>query len=264
MLTVERSRARRRLASTLVTAVVLGVGLVAPVVSAAPAAAVSDSGITGTVTDTANAGMPDVTVSAAQYDPLADVWGEAASTSTDVDGNYVIGGLAAGTYRIGFFPSDAHLMEYWDDRPTFETATDVIVAAGATVTGKDATLVLSSDFTGTVTADAGATPLDGALVVAYRFDALLQDWVQAGSAFTDVTGSYDVSGLRADTYRVEFIPSGSAQIPEFWNNKPDLGSADGVVVGDEVTVPNIDAALAAGAHVTGTVTGPSGALVNAT
>ena len=74
------------------------------------------------------------------------------SDLTDETGDFSIGGLAAGTYRLKFSsPDDTHLTEYYNDKESLETATDIVVTAAETVTGKDAVLGLSGFIEGNVT-----------------------------------------------------------------------------------------------------------------
>jgi len=64
---------------------------------------------------------------------IAD-WG----TSTDNNGQYQFTGLAAGTYRVGFFSdSQSEAIGYYDGVVTMDAATDVSTTAGATTIGVD-------------------------------------------------------------------------------------------------------------------------------
>ena len=74
------------------------------------------------------------------------------SELTDVNGAYSLSGLSAGTYRLKFSDSaGAYLQEYWDNKATLELATDIVVTAAQTVTGKNAVLGASAYIEGTVT-----------------------------------------------------------------------------------------------------------------
>ena len=75
-------------------------------------------------------------------------------------GDYNLGGLKAGTYRIGFRDDSSgnYLEEFWNDQPDVESATDIVVGAGDTVGGKDAVLAPAAHITGRLTNAAG-TPL---------------------------------------------------------------------------------------------------------
>ena len=47
--------------------------------------------------------------------------------TTNAAGEYDLGGLKAGTYRLGFSSTGGYISEYWDDAATVQTATDIVV-----------------------------------------------------------------------------------------------------------------------------------------
>jgi hypothetical protein len=90
------------------------------------------------VTDAGAAPLDDVEVTAYQWHVAEEWWQPVAWSGTDGSGDYDLGGLPAGTYRIGFGDYDgAHVAEYWDDSVTVEGADDVTVSLGGTVTGRE-------------------------------------------------------------------------------------------------------------------------------
>ncbi|TGN63466.1 hypothetical protein EXE59_05515 [Nocardioides eburneiflavus] len=94
--------------------------------------------VAGTVTGASGA-LPGVRVTAYALD--AGTWSPVLSTRTDLTGGYLLGGLPAGEYVLGFVDrSERHFPEYWDDAVTPEAATQVDVVVGATVPGRDAVL----------------------------------------------------------------------------------------------------------------------------
>ena len=79
-------------------------------------------------------------------------WDYVTSETTDASGNFSLSGLPAGTYRLKFNdPNGAYLTEYYDNAASLETATDIVVTAAATVTGKNAILGASAYVEGQVT-----------------------------------------------------------------------------------------------------------------
>ena len=72
---------------------------------------------------------------------LAGGWG-------GTSGNYLIGGLASGTYVVKFSNGNngmngaAYRPEFWSDAPTISAATDIAVVQGTTTSGIDAALEL--------------------------------------------------------------------------------------------------------------------------
>ena len=92
--------------------------------------------IYGQVRDTS--GTPirwiDVWVFDQNYDFLD--WGQ-----TDANGNYSIGDLAAGNYKVEFYDWNGdHVAEFYNDKPNFENADIVSVSDNLSTTGIDATL----------------------------------------------------------------------------------------------------------------------------
>jgi len=100
--------------------------------------------VTGTITGTGGIGVPDVAISAWQL--VGTDWHRtAAATYTDDEGDYDLGGLSTGDFRLKFEApyGSEYASEWWDDAWTLDTATTVSVTGGATTSGKDAEL--SSD-----------------------------------------------------------------------------------------------------------------------
>lgn len=248
-----RRRACRRLPALLL-ALAVGTGVLAD----SPAYAADDAHLTGTVTAPSGEGIEGVQVSAFRYDEAGEHWDTARIAITDASGDYDVTGLAAGTYRLGFTSSSAeHIDEYYDDVDRLGLAEDISVAAGMTVGGRDAELAAASHLTGTVTGPGGAA-LAGVDVTAHRYDEQSGGWSRAGTDQTDAAGAYDVGGLAAGTYRLEFRPTSRAYAPEYHADATTLATADDLVLGDGVTLGGHDARLAAASHIAGTVTGPGG------
>ena len=83
-----------------------------------------------------------------------------------------------------------------------------------------------------------------------------------GTSTTNTSGDYAIT-LPAGTYKVYFsvcLPA-TNYLSEWWNDKPTSDQADPIVLGVDDTRADIDARLAAGATVSGQVTGPTGAPV---
>ncbi len=212
--------------------------------------------ITGQVTATSGgAGLPDVQVQA--FD--ADGNQAGATATTDATGTYTITNLRPGTYRVFFEPAGAsggYFPEYYNDKPDLASADPVTVTASQTTSNINASLETGGQITGRVTATSGGNGLPGVQVRAFNADGN-----QAGAtATTDATGTYTITSLRPGTYRVFFEPAGasSGYFPEYYNDKPDLASADPVTVTASQTTSNINASLASGGQITGRVTAASG------
>lgn len=137
-------------------------------------------------------------------------------------------------------------------------ATDVVVGAETTVSGRDAQIAPASHIRGTVTAPAG-TGVVQVLVTAHRYDPSRETWNAVAWDGTEFDGSYDLAGLPAGTYRLRFTDSTErALATEYWNDQPDIESAQDIVVtaGDAVT--GKDAQLATAGSISGRITDTDG------
>ena len=220
--------------------------------------------ITGHLTNAAGSPLQGISVGA--YQLRNGYWQQVFSggyASTDAAGNYNLGGLKAGTYRIGFRDSTAsgnYVEEFWNDQPTVESAADIIVSAGDTTGGKDAVLAPASHITGHVTNAAG-TALQGISVGAYQLrNGNWQQVFSGGYASTDAAGNYNLGGLKAGTYRIGFRDSTASgnYVEEFWNDQTTVWSAADIIVSAGDTATGKDAVLAPAAHITGHLTNAAG------
>jgi hypothetical protein len=74
------------------------------------------------------------------------------SQLTDENGDYSIGGLSAGTYRLKFNdPAAGFLTEYYDGKSSLDTANDIAVTGATTVAALDVILGAASYVEGNVT-----------------------------------------------------------------------------------------------------------------
>ena len=187
-------------------------------------------------------------------------WTSIGSERSNTGGGYVIGGLLGGTYRVEFRDAQNgnYVTEVYDDAADVGFGTDVVVAAGETVAGVDASLAAAGKITGTVTGPDGETPLEGIDVSAYCWNDAGEYWQPVFSAFTDENGNYIIRGLLAGTYRVEFIDVHDTYAPETYSNVVAVELGQDIVVAEGETAEGIDASLALAGKITGTVTGPDG------
>lgn len=246
-------------------------------------AALSTGGhITGQVTDGAGTALADITIEVygGHNNPADDhddaVWRWRGLAQTDETGQYEIGGLPSGQYRVGFFDwSGQYIPQYYDNAPTLETATAVTVTLGDTTPNIDAVLAQSGGFTGQVTSEAGDS-LAGISVTAYQFRET--SWQPLASGYSNEAGEYEVYGLPSGTYRVEFADWSDVALPEpdlpivddivdhrrplyateYYDDASDLASATDINVTAGQMTPNINASLMEGGHITGSVTTSEG------
>lgn len=185
------------------------------------------------------------------------------SVSTPADGTYTLSGLATGTYYVKTLGS-TFINELYDNivcpncSPT--SGTPIAVTAGATTSNIDFAVNPGGTITGTVTDASNGAPLSGIPV-----------WVlssppgtYSGSANTNISGQFFVSGLPAGNY-VAFTSVSTNQnyLNEAYNNIPcpgvcssETGTVIAVTAGNATS--NVNFALTPGATVSGTVTSSSG------
>jgi hypothetical protein len=115
--------------------------------------------IRGTITDAADAvPLPQACVTV--YDATGQ---EAAFDCGRPHGTYTIGGLAPGTYRIGF-EADRYLGEFYADQPSLETATPVALSGEGSDATADASLRRAPSISGTVVNSVSGAPLEDVCV----------------------------------------------------------------------------------------------------
>lgn len=211
--------------------------------------------ITGTVTGPGTPAPALEGIDVAALEKVANgpddfYWSAVKYASTDVSGNYDLGALPTGTYRVEFgdrLNPNPYASEFYNDQASATTAQDIAVVAGEIDGGIDAVLAPESTISGTVT-DAADQPIDGTLVLVY--ERANGAWERIDQVRTNGSGGYTLSHLPRGTYRVEFefeTPDGD-YLSEAYNNKRYLTGADDIVVAEDQDVLKIDAKLIAGEH----------------
>ena len=205
--------------------------------------------------------------------PLAYTWNgsdwvEANDTGlqepTSSSGVYDIGGLVAGTYRVVFRSDDgSYIQEAWNNHsaPGIDpwqaaaSGNDIVVGAGATVTGKNAELAVAGRISGHVADAYGAVPWA-------TVEVLNASEQIVGTTWADENGDYVVGNLGTGSYRVKFYYSLADDPdwyynPNYYNAKTSFAAADAVAVTAGSTTSNINATLVAAGtwgRASGTVT----------
>ncbi|HEU0316844.1 MAG TPA: carboxypeptidase regulatory-like domain-containing protein, partial [Solirubrobacteraceae bacterium] len=216
-------------------------------------------GISGTVTDSTGAprGGVDVSVLDASGTPVG-------FASTAADGAYVVNGLPAGLYNVGFALASGGSQnlapQYYDGTPTGASAPPsppAVRVAAAVVPNVDAHLQPAGEITGTVT-DVAGHQLAGILVTVYR-----PDGSPVAETTTDSAGVYGVTGLADGSYVVGFDsgPGGANYLKRFFlqgtaTGSPTLAGATVLTLTGTPPTPlhGIDIELPAGGQIAGTVT----------
>ncbi len=219
--------------------------------------------ITGIVTDAAGP-LQGIEVQVDRYHEDIEMgggwWDYSGNIQTDENGAYDIGGLETGTYRVRFSDNNSpsqYISEYYNDQTDPQNAETIELNAGQTRSGINALLATAAHITGSVTDDSG--PLQGIEVQAYRYEddgTGYSQWNQISGAQTDETGAYDIGGLQAGTYHVGFYDNNwpSQYISEYYDDQPDVESAQDIELIAGQTRSDINAQLATTGHITGIVT----------
>ncbi|WP_461050906.1 beta strand repeat-containing protein [Terrabacter koreensis] len=218
--------------------------------------------ISGRVTTSdGSAGIADVVVQAAPVG--TDTW---SSTTTDVDGNYTLGGLAPAAYVLQFDGQFLGFQTPWwsstspSGVATRDAATPITVGAGATVSGRDITMAQAGSITGTVV-DQSNAPVADARVDIWSADPAVTD---TAFAVTDIGGNFDSMGLPAGHYIVRVTPpAGSGLATQYYDTAFSPTTATPFEVLDGVT-GRADFTLVPGGTLSGKVLRPDGTPVPGT
>ncbi|MBW9094297.1 carboxypeptidase regulatory-like domain-containing protein [Microbacterium jejuense] len=219
--------------------------------------------LTGVVTDEAGNPVSDVRVWAHPVEGE----GFAIGGGSGSDGTYRIPGLPSGDYRVEFDTSATAASvvgEWWNDAKTEADASVVSVTEGTVVEGISAQLAEGAELSGVVR-DGQGTPM-ASVQVSLRDPA--GQWVRY--THTDMDGSYTIRGVDAGSYRLKFsaqVDQSTTTLNEWWNNAPDLTSADELVVTAATDISGLDVVLSVddgsvidtnSASLSGTVTDAAG------
>jgi len=163
-------------------------------------------------------------------------------------GRYLIGGLAAGRYKVYFDPVGCGIAtqpfapQWYNGQTSRSAATPVTVSAGGATTGIGATLLSDGTISGTVTGPAPASPpLTGVCVEAAPFGGNPSRPVYTVSE----AGSYTLTGLRPGTYLVIFTSGCGATgyTRQYWPAASSSGTAKVITVAPGAATTGIDAAM---------------------
>ncbi|MFF2372595.1 beta strand repeat-containing protein [Agromyces sp. NPDC058110] len=210
-------------------------------ISAAPADAAIPSG-TGSISGhiTLPAGIDPATAGLSVGVFEASVDNSSMGGSISPTGDFTVPGLGAGTYKLEFraWNEPSVLPGWYGGAADFASAATVTLTAGQQLTGIDATLAQAGSIAGTLS----GVPDGGANVIVWRLDGTDQ-WSQAGYQHVAANGPYEISGLAAGTYTLQF--NTGVHRDQYWKLQGDLASATRIeVAGGALT--GIDADVSAG------------------
>lgn len=185
-------------------------------------------------------------------------WNDVGDANTNASGVYDVAGLPTGSYKVQFQVNAPYADEYYSNKPDPESATAVDVVEAVTTPNINGVVGLAAKVKGKITLPTGVTdvrsknvkivnPANGAVV----------------AEVDDNDGIYEVAGLMAGTYRVDFARSSGPSLAagQYYNGKAE-SLADpqptNVTVASGGTALNINATIKRGGAITGTVLSPTG------
>ncbi len=213
--------------------------------------------IAGKLTD--GNGTPASGVVVAAYRWITDTesrWLPVRYADSDAQGEYSLGGLGVGVYRVGFavtdFQSDSpYVSEYYDDAPDIQQAKDITLTADQQLQGIDASLSQRPTIEGRVT-DESDTPLPNiALTLFGLYSADGQEqWLLRSFGSTNETGHYSFTHLLPGLYRISFGDSTSppAYRSEFYDDVRYFGEATSITATADALITGVDARLSSFAN----------------
>jgi Carboxypeptidase regulatory-like domain len=218
---------------------------------ALPASALADElattgSVAGTVTDATESPVAGVEVCAAETVNKLNF----KCVTTQADGTYEIAGLSPGAYNVGFWTTRNYVVQFWRDKPTWETATAVTVEAGSPVSEIDAVLEVGATISGTVTAAATGAPVEKVEACAKLVE------IEPGPelklercAKTSAAGEYTLDGLIPGRWSVYFY----AQQAEADVVSAPYSAQSTLQVGPQQELLGVNQALIPGGQIAGTV-----------
>lgn len=226
---------------------------------------ITGSTISGRVTDGTN-GIPNAGVSAF-LGGAATCCTWITGTGTDAAGNYSIS-VPAGSYKLQFHapPGSSFTDAFWKAgvaAGSFSAADTITV--GPNATNKDVVLARGIGITGTVT-DGSAHPLQGVSVSAMTGCPQQCQFVAGTATGPDGTYRLIVTGGGA-SYKIQFYPPPGSPFVSQWYSGVTGGASNPsgatAVTVNASDVTGIDASLASGVRITGTVSDGTNGIPNA-
>ena len=207
--------------------------------------------IAGRALDTEGAPVAGASVTAYRTNAAGTSWDTSVPTATLADGSYVLHALASGTYRVRVVPTSSSPLapSWYGGGATWNSATDIIAAAGDEVSGKDVILTLGATLTGRVLGgpDLGVEDATVAVHVATPNGS-----EQLKSAVTGADGSYTIRGLGAGSYRIQVITDPSSLWMSTWLGGDSYWNATPIPIDGDDVVANIT--VPRGGIISGTIT----------
>ena len=175
-------------------------------------------------------------------------------------GRYTITGLIAGSYKVSFMDCTdggprLYATIWYRQKPDQASATPISLAAGGSLGNINGVLPKGGTIAGILTDESTGAPIAGECV---------EVWDTSGNSVvfsqTNSDGTYVAGPLQTGTYKIEFPSCQALYFPEWYHNRPDIGSADlvSVVLSHQTGGINEDLLSTSGTgSIEGTITDPS-------
>ena len=192
---------------------------------------------------------------AANVQVLVDSWpghGYPVAGRTGSDGTYTVTGVRPGAVAVSFRPlgTSTDAMQFFGGGRLSHEVTPVTTRDGETTPEVDAVLRPGRMITGRVT-DAAGQPVDSVRVSASQTGGSFE---RLRDTYTDANGTYRLGGLEPGTYAVAFQPAFANLVAEYHGDSATIADAAPVTVSADAETTGIDASLAPGAVIRGSVT----------
>jgi hypothetical protein len=208
--------------------------------------------ISGNVTDASTkAGIAKIEVCA-----FGGPEGASQCTASGPSGEYSIGGLKSGEYRVEFLPNFEnestlnYLAQFYNGKSSFSEAEPVLVKVGATTPNINAAMKSGGEISGKVT---DATTKAAFAEVDVCASGNSGEFVNR-CALTNASGEYTIPGLPTGQYTVAFSSFAGDYAPQYFNNKISFNEAQLVSVTAGAATTSINAAMQPGGEISGKVT----------
>ncbi len=214
--------------------------------------------ISGKVVDSTDTELEDVRCTAYRYDPRSKTWQPVLSTGTIPTGQYIIGPVEPGTYKVEFSPNEkTHIGEWYNNKADEKDADKITVHRSQITSGINAVLTRTVKISGKVVSnDPDAYPIPEVTVKAYL--KVGNKWSLRYSEQTSFYkkpeggppggkpqgGEYFIEGMVPGTYIVQFVPPRNIWKDQYYKGKAGQSTADRIVLAEGAAAANVNAALA--------------------
>ena len=217
-----------------------------------------DSGahIKGKVTGPANENLTGIQVAIYNLDFYKAV-------TTQADGTYDVNGLGAGVYYVRFSDFSGqpqYATEDFNNKQLGEMPTAITVTDGQIRGSIDAQLEKLGTVKGRVT-DLAGVPLEGIRIVGERLTdyPFSNDVSEEVYGYSNASGTYRLTGIYSDTWRIKFRDDRYGRYQEEWYNDTDNpNQVTPLLIAFNSTTSNINAQLTTRGTITGRLTNRQG------